>query len=145
MKLPLIYTEVSWDHTCNKSCLPINKTKQSITKNISQGYVGHLTSVVNKILPRSMSMCLETINDYNQICFILMKIVFFIHRKNLSREVRVKTIVPNSTLSSVELKIQQFLYSQDHRTQGMVKLTKTNLVIASIKPFLCWPSQMSST
>ena len=84
-----------------------------------------------------MSMCLETINDYNQICFILMKIFFFIHRKNLSREVRVKTIVPNSTLSSVELKIQQFLYSQDHRTQGMVKLTKTNLVIASLKPFLC--------
>lgn len=76
VKLPLIYTEVSWDHTCNKSCLPINKTKQSITKNISQGYVGHLTSVDNKILPRSMSMCLETINEYNQICFILMKIFF---------------------------------------------------------------------
>lgn len=79
MKLPLIYTEVSWDHTCNKSCLPINKTKQSITKNISQGYVGHLTSVVNKILPRSMSMCLETINDYNQICFILTYENFFFH------------------------------------------------------------------
>lgn len=85
---------MSWDHTCNKSCLPINKTKQSITKNISQGYVGHLTSVDNKILPRSMSMCLETINEYNQICFILMKFFFFHPLKKLVQGGKSKNNCP---------------------------------------------------